>query len=63
MITVGKSYIGTVVETDDGELALDLPDDLIKVMKWKEGDTLRWEQAGTAWILSKVGDDEQQEAR
>jgi len=62
MITVGKTYTGKVVEVE-GELALDLPDDLLKVMKWKEGDELRWEKAGEAWILSKVDNDEQQEAR
>lgn len=62
MITVGKTYTAEVVEIE-GELALDLPDDLIKAMKWKAGDELRWEKAGEAWILSKVDNDEQQEAR
>lgn len=56
MITVGKSYRAEVIEIDD-ELALDLPDDLIETMGWKVGDTLRWEQAGSAWILSKVEED------
>jgi len=56
MITVGKTYRAEVIEIDD-ELALDLPDDLIETMGWKAGDTLRWEQAGSAWILSKVEED------
>lgn len=53
MITIGKTYRAEVIEVD-GELALDLPDDLLETMGWKAGDTLRWEQAGEAWILSKV---------
>jgi hypothetical protein len=53
MITIGKTYRAEVVEVD-GELALDIPDDLLETMGWKVGDTLRWEQAGAAWILSKV---------
>ena len=56
MITVGKSYRAEVIEIDD-ELALYLPYDLIETMGWKVGDKLRWEQAGSAWILSKVEED------
>jgi len=47
------SWIAEIVEID-GELALDLPDDLLETMGWKVGDTLRWEQVGETWILSKV---------
>jgi len=57
MIELGKTYRAEVIEIDD-ELALDLPDDLLETMGWKVGDTLRWEQAGEAWILSRVNNDE-----
>jgi hypothetical protein len=60
MITVGKFYTAEVIE-EDGELALDIPDELMETMNWKVGDTLRWEQAGEAWILSKVKDNESTE--
>ena len=56
MITVNKKWTAEVVEID-GEMALDLPDDLLKTMGWEVGDTLRWEKVGEAWILSKVEDD------
>ena len=56
MITVNKKWTAEVVEID-GEMALDLPDDLLKSMGWEVGDTLRWEKVGEAWILSKVEDD------
>lgn len=60
MITFNKSYRAEVIEVD-GELALDLPDDLLETMGWEVGDTLRWEKAGEAWILSKVKDNESTE--
>lgn len=35
-------YIAEVVETDDGELAIELSAELLKQMGWDEGTLLEW---------------------
>ena len=47
----------TVEEADDGsgDIVLPLPQDLLELQGWKEGDTLEWtKQDDGAWIISKV---------
>jgi antitoxin component of MazEF toxin-antitoxin module len=44
----------SIVEADEnGELYLVIPDDLIKELDWKEGDTLNWNIEGDTVILSR----------
>jgi hypothetical protein len=46
-----------VEEADDGsgDLVLPLPQDLLDLQGWKEGDTLEWTDMGnSAWSLTKA---------
>jgi hypothetical protein len=46
----------TVAEEDPetGDIMLTLPEELVKLQGWKEGDTLNWEDNGDgSWSLSK----------
>ena len=50
----------TVEEAEDGsgDLVLPLPQDMLDLQGWKEGDTLIWKDEGNgAWSLSKAKDD------
>jgi len=47
----------TVGEADDssGDLILPLPQDLLDLQGWKEGDTLEWNDMGNgAWSITKA---------
>ena len=46
-----------VEETQDGsgDLVLPLPQDMLDLQGWKEGDTLEWTDVGDgAWTLTKI---------
>jgi bifunctional DNA-binding transcriptional regulator/antitoxin component of YhaV-PrlF toxin-antitoxin module len=50
----------TVEEADDGsgDLVLPLPQELLDLQGWKEGDTLEWEKDTDGyWIISKVNNE------
>lgn len=49
-------YIIEVQEDESGELFIELPDDLIDVLDWEEGDILDWKIKGDSVILSKLND-------
>lgn len=49
-------YIIEVLEDKFGELFIELPDDLIDVLDWEEGDVLDWKIKGDSVILSKLND-------
>lgn len=56
-----SSYKVKVVEVD-GELALDLPDELMDDVDWKVGDVLDWTYRTTGvWELSKRKVNDEQE--
>jgi hypothetical protein len=45
------------IEEDDatGDLLLPLPEDLLKIQEWKEGDVLEWvDNNDGSWTLTKV---------
>jgi len=47
----------TVEEADDGsgDLVLPLPQELLDLQGWKEGDTLEWNDEGNgAWSIKKA---------
>ena len=49
----------TVEEAEDGsgDLVLPLPEEMLQMQGWKEGDTLDWKDNGDgSWSLSKVQD-------
>jgi hypothetical protein len=50
-----------IEEADDGsdDLILPLPQELLDLKGWKEGDTLKWTDKGDGtWFLTKVNDGE-----
>jgi bifunctional DNA-binding transcriptional regulator/antitoxin component of YhaV-PrlF toxin-antitoxin module len=50
------SYVVEVQESENGELFIEFPDELIDELGWKEGDILNWDLKGEGIILSKVHD-------
>jgi hypothetical protein len=47
-------YTATIeTASENGELYMILPDDLIKELDWKEGDVLQWTIDGDTVILSR----------
>ncbi len=56
--TSQKIYIQE--DPDSGELFVELPDQLLKQLGWKEGDDLEWvEEQNGNWTIKKVNSDEQ----
>lgn len=53
-------YVGEVVEDEDGELAIQLPIDMLNQMGWDEGTLLEWivEEEGKSYILKEIKDAE-----
>jgi len=50
-----KSYISEVVEvTKDGDAIIDLPEEMLKELGWKEGDTLDMNMENGKIILKKI---------
>jgi hypothetical protein len=50
----------TVEEADDGseDLILPLPQELLDLQGWKEGDTLEWTDLGNgSWTITKAKDE------
>jgi bifunctional DNA-binding transcriptional regulator/antitoxin component of YhaV-PrlF toxin-antitoxin module len=50
-------YILEVQEDQDGELFIELPDEVIEDLGWQEGDVLNWDVRGEGIILSRVNDE------
>lgn len=45
-------------DPETGDLILPLPDELIKLQGWVDGDTLEWiENDDGSWVLQKVNND------
>ena len=40
---MSTNYIIEIQEDQDGELFIELPDDLIEELGWEEGDVLSWD--------------------
>ena len=49
-------YIIEVEETDNGDLLITFPDDLIDTLGWQVGDVLDWRMKGEAIILSRLNE-------
>ncbi|MEY4331971.1 MAG: hypothetical protein RLZZ196_709 [Bacteroidota bacterium] len=42
-------------DPETGELILQFPEEMLKTLEWKEGDTLEWkENEDGSWLLSKL---------
>jgi hypothetical protein len=60
MTTQNTKWTVTVEEANDGsgDIVLPLPQELLDLQGWKEGDTLLWEDAGNGtWTLTKAKND------
>jgi hypothetical protein len=45
----------SIVETDNGDLALDLGNELCEQLGWNVGDTIDWKDNGDgSWTLTKI---------
>jgi hypothetical protein len=47
-------YITEVKENDEGELYVEIPDEVLDELEWKEDDCLSWSFKGESLILTKV---------
>lgn len=55
-----NNYLGEVVEDEDGELAIQLPVEMLNQMGWDEGTLLEWivEEEGKSYMLKEIKDAE-----
>ena len=58
---MSTNYIIEIQEDQDGELFIELPDDLIEELGWEEGDVLSWDVQGEGIVLSKINDENRYE--
>jgi len=49
-------YIIEIQEADNGDLFIELPDDLIDTLGWLEGDILDWRIKDEGIILKRLND-------
>lgn len=50
---MSKVYTVPVLEIDENDLGIELPDELMEDMGWEAGDTIVWtEQENGSWLLS-----------
>jgi antitoxin component of MazEF toxin-antitoxin module len=55
---VANSYVTTCTEDEDGSLILDIPDELLDAMGWKEGTELSVEAFAGSIILRECAQPE-----
>jgi hypothetical protein len=56
-MTTATSWTVTIEEADDGsgDLVMPLPQEMLDLQGWQEGDTLDWkDNENGSWTLSKV---------
>jgi bifunctional DNA-binding transcriptional regulator/antitoxin component of YhaV-PrlF toxin-antitoxin module len=51
------SYIIEIQEDQDGELFIQLPEEIIEELGWQEGDILSWNLKGEGIVLSRLNDE------
>jgi hypothetical protein len=50
---MSKVYTVPVIEIDENDLGIELPDELMKDMGWEAGDTIVWTENGdSSWTLT-----------
>lgn len=57
MTSTATSWTVTLEEAEDGsgDLVMPLPQEMLDLQGWREGDTLNWEEGDNgSWTLSKV---------
>jgi len=55
---MSKRYVLEVQEGDDGEVFVQLPDELLEEAGWREGDTLEYSEDIDGTIMLKKVDEE-----
>ena len=52
--------LANIISDDQGEMYLELPDELLEHMDWHVGDTLEWDVRlnGTVYLSKKEEDDD-----
>jgi bifunctional DNA-binding transcriptional regulator/antitoxin component of YhaV-PrlF toxin-antitoxin module len=51
------TYIIEVQESEDGELFIEFPDEVVEELGWKENDVLSWDVQGNGIVLSRVNEE------
>lgn len=50
-----KQWVVNIEETENGDVILPFPPEMLTDLGWVEGDTLSWEDNGDgSWTLSKI---------
>ena len=49
-----KSRKAEVIETEDGELAIQLTDEEMESLNWKVGDDIEWSETENGFKLTKI---------
>ena len=57
---MGVVMIANIISDDQGEMYLELPDDILETLDWHVGDTLEWDVRlnGTVYLSKKDDDDD-----
>jgi len=50
------AVIVEVQESDNGEMFVEIPDDVMESVGWSEGDCVEWSLRGDSIVLSRIGD-------
>ena len=50
------SFIVEVQQADSNDYFIEIPDDVLEVVGWKEGDCLEWSMRGDSLVLSRIGE-------
>ena len=57
MIKLNNRWVLNVIEDEQGEKLIELPEDLLAEAGWKEGDELIWSDNNDgSWSLNKKGE-------
>jgi nitrogen regulatory protein PII len=55
---IGDNLYTATVEEEDGELLLNLPDEMLEEMGWEVGTTIEWIDIGDGrWMIRRVDDE------
>jgi nitrogen regulatory protein PII len=55
---IGDNLYTATVEEEDGELLLNLPDEMLEEMGWEIGTTIEWIDIGDGrWMIRRVDDE------
>jgi bifunctional DNA-binding transcriptional regulator/antitoxin component of YhaV-PrlF toxin-antitoxin module len=50
------SFIVEIQQDDSNEYFIEIPDEVLETVDWKEGDCLEWSLRGDSLVLSRIGE-------